>query len=310
MPAKGQRNGYTKNCEWCGKEVYKTKTQYNRNKHHFCSNSCQMKWNHSQVYEMRPCELCGIKFEVRKTSTQKLCSVEWQKKWQKTRTGFLNPKFEGGTKLCAWCGKKYIAGKYKMNSESNRFCCIGCKRAWFANVWSQQDSWKEESRKRAATLLKNNKVITNTSIQIMVNQILDSMKISYENEKVFDFYSVDNYLLESNLIIEVMGDYWHCSPLKFFKVESPIHRRSVRRDKAKRTFILNKYGIKILNLWEYDILNRTEVCRYLIEKYITAHGKIENYNSFNYTLYECNNLILNRDIMYPYFEENRLQLVS
>ena len=212
--------------------------------------------------------------------------------------------------MCEWCGRQYIVGKYKMNSENNRFCCIECKRAWFANVWSQRESWKEESRKRAAALLKNNKAITNTSIQVIVNQILDSMNIPYENERVFDFYSVDNYLPENKLIIEVMGDYWHCSPLKFSKVESPIHRRSVGRDKAKRTFIYNKYGIKILNLWEYDILKRPEVCRYLIKKYIASQGEIENYNSFNYTSCEEKKLTLNRDIIYPYFEENRLQLVS
>jgi hypothetical protein len=32
----------------------------------------------------------------------------------------------------------------------------------------------------------------------------------YLNEKQFQYFAVDNYLEEYNLIIEVMGTYWHC----------------------------------------------------------------------------------------------------
>lgn len=48
-----------------------------------------------------------------------------------------------------------------------------------------------------------------------INDVLDKNKIEYEREYVVRYYSVDNYLINSGLMIEVMGDYWHVSPLKY-----------------------------------------------------------------------------------------------
>ena len=57
--------------------------------------------------------------------------------------------------------------------------------------------------------------ITNTSIQIAINDILDNLNINYQREYPLDYYSCDNFLIDYNIIIEVMGDYWHGSPLKY-----------------------------------------------------------------------------------------------
>ena len=35
------------------------------------------------------------------------------------------------------------------------------------------------------------------------------MGIKFENEYNCKYYSIDNYLLEYNLMIECMGTYWH-----------------------------------------------------------------------------------------------------
>ena len=78
------RTGYYVNCEWCGKEVYQTKTQYNRGKHHYCSNECQFKFQHAQKFEFRKCEICGELYETKKNSTQRFCSPKCQGKWQST----------------------------------------------------------------------------------------------------------------------------------------------------------------------------------------------------------------------------------
>lgn len=66
MAAKGQRTGHYVDCENCGKTVYQTKTQYNRAKHHFCSNKCQKEFQHKLLFEDRKCEICDNVFHVRK----------------------------------------------------------------------------------------------------------------------------------------------------------------------------------------------------------------------------------------------------
>ena len=91
IPAKGQLSGYFIKCENCGKEIYQTKTQYNRAKHHFCSGKCQKDFQHKQCFENRECPICGNIFYVRKKDTQKFCSVACQNEWQKQIVGENNP---------------------------------------------------------------------------------------------------------------------------------------------------------------------------------------------------------------------------
>lgn len=127
--------------------------------------------------------------------------------------------------------------------------------------------------------------------QAIINDVLNDLNINQVREKIFDYYAVDSYLPDYNLIIEVNGDYWHYSPLLDKKrKESKFGTRSVGRDKSKHTYIKNKYGIEILYLWETDILNNLELCKKLILEYIEKNGKLKNYHSFNYVLNSQNQL--------------------
>lgn len=144
---------------------------------------------------------------------------------------------------------------------------------------------------------------TNSMPQIKINNILDENNIVYCNEYVFDFYSVDNYLVDNKLIIEVQGDYWHCNPLTNKNI-NPNQAEAIRRDKAKQTFIRNKYGINILYLWETDIKKHPEMCKQLISEYIKQKGVLLNYHSFNYCLNQDNVLQINKELIIPYQQQN------
>ena len=111
MAQKGQRTGYFIRCENCGKEVYQTKTQYNRGKHHYCSYACQKEFQHKILYEDRECEVCQSLFHVRKKLKQRFCSPDCQKEWQKTNVGSKNTKFQGSIVACDWFGIEYELGK-------------------------------------------------------------------------------------------------------------------------------------------------------------------------------------------------------
>lgn len=111
---------------------------------------------------------------------------------------------------------------------------------------------------------------------------------------------MDNYLTDYNLAIEVMGDYWHCSPLKYTKDNiSDMHKKRIRMDKAKHTYILRYFDIEILYLWESDILSNPKLCEGLINEYINKNGVLENYHSFNYHI-ENGHLSLNDQLIIPY----------
>lgn len=300
LPAKGQLSGYLIKCENCGKEVYQTKTQYNRAKHHFCSVMCQKEYLHKETYEDRICEVCGKNFHIRKKISQRFCSVKCQNVWQTQQVGVLNPNNKKVEIECEYCGKKYYQKLYKTKNGQHNLCSTICRQMWYSKVFSQDENWKNESKKRAVRILENRQIDTNTKPQMLINDILDNMKISYINEQGFKYYAVDNYLDEYNLIIEVMGDFWHCHPLKYNKNNMrDIHRKRIPKDKAKHTYFKNNYKIEILYLWEEDIYNNLDICKLLIDKYIKQNGILENYHSFNYHL-ENNDLVLNNNIIVPY----------
>ena len=128
---RGERSGYYVKCEVCGKEIYKTKTQYSKAKHHFCSNECSSIYHHNNSVENRFCEICGSKFSVSKKSTQRFCSRKCQGKWQSTQIGELNPRMNRIDCNCESCNKpiKIIQGNYNrfkhhFCSEAQTRCCL------------------------------------------------------------------------------------------------------------------------------------------------------------------------------------------
>ena len=287
-------------CENCGKEVYQTKTQYNRAKHHYCSNECQKIFESKNAHEYRKCETCGELFYVRKKNSQRFCSVSCQNIWQTTRVGELNPRTTKKRIKCECCGEMYFVKAYKTQNRQHNFCSTECRRKWYSKTLSQSDTWKEASRSRALSMLENMQLGTNTKPQRLINSMLDDLGIEYVNEKCFEYYAVDNYLPKQNLVIEVMGDFWHCNPVKYSSCSYyEIHKKRIPRDKAKSTYFKNQYGIKILYLWETDIYENPELCRMLVQEYVKKDGILNNYHSFNYHL-KNNALVLNQDIILPY----------
>lgn len=120
--------------------------------------------------------------------------------------------------------------------------------------------------------------------QQIINNVLDNMGINYISEYECRFYLIDHYLTDFNLMIEVQGDFWHCSPLLSKKSNTNGIKGNIVKDKRKHTFIKNKYGIEVLYLWETDVNENLKLCKELIKLYIKNNGMLEDYHSFNYIL--------------------------
>ena len=292
-------------CDNCGNEVVKKKNDYETYKHHFCNLECSKEFKHKNAYEKLTCEICGLEFEAPKRNHQRFCSIRCQSEWQKTNTGLNNAKFSGAVVDCDWCGAQILVGKYNLNLYEHHFCDDNCRQAWYSSVYSQSDEWREESRTRAARIMADNPKSKETKPQRIINSLLDELEIKYQNEKEYTYYAIDNYLIDYNLAIEVMGDFWHANPTVYYAYDelNDIPQKRIIKDKAKHTYILNTENIEILYLWENDIYNRIDVCKDLILEYVTKKGKLDNYHSFNYKL-ENNNLVLNQNIIYPFFQRD------
>lgn len=139
---------------------------------------------------------------------------------------------------------------------------------------------------RWVTLEGTKNSIDTSKPQQMINNLLDEMSIKYIGEYDCKYYLIDQYLTEYNLMIEVQGDFWHCSPLLSNKSNTSGIKNNKLKDKRKHSYIKNNYNIEVLYLWETDVNENIELCKKLIELYIKNNGKLENYHSFNYILNE------------------------
>ena len=273
------------NCAYCGQEIILSPSKYLINKNSYCSNNCYYK-----------------------------------DKSAKTPKGVNSPFYIRIHTKCSCCGKQIDVIPFDYN-KTNKFgdnfnfcsqeCCYKFRSLYYINdkCPAYHRKLSEDSlNKIKLSLIQNTtkKDRLNTKIQVKINELLDSLNIGYYREFIMDFYSMDNYLYDQNLIIEVMGNYWHCNPLIYNETKyliSEKQKKWIANDKAKRTYILNHFYIHILYLWESDINNNIILCQKLIEEYIKNKGILMNYHSFNYYI-EDNMLKLSKNLIIPYQEKN------
>ena len=301
MPRKGEFSGEFVQCMVCGKEVYKDPTRLKRsNGRHFCSVECQGIQRHIDSYEMRKCEVCDTMFEASKKSSKRFCSPRCQSEWQKTQIGAVNKRYDRIHKQCEYCGADIFVIPYRLKDGRKLFCDAKCRQKWYSTVYSQSEEWRIESQKRAVRIL-NSGVMSNinTKPQKIIDDMLSSKSIEFIKEYSVTYYAMDNYLTESGLFIEVMGDFWHCNPLVYDEVKYKQQKAAVRRDKAKHTYVKTKFGKEILYIWESDIIDRPDLCSQLIDLYVNNNGILDNYHSFNYDI-DRDGIFVVSDLVEPY----------
>lgn len=299
--AKAQESKKEVICTNCGKKFMRKLSHVKRHFNQFCSVDCEFEFFHKQRTEQRTCEICSNNFVVPKSSKQRFCSIKCQHRWQTTVLGENHPCFNQKKVKCEYCNKDISVKQYKTINGQHIFCSKLCRQKWFANVWSQTDECRQNSRKVMIDLLTSGKISsTNSKPQKIVDTLLDNMKIKYEREYNITYYTIDNYLLHDNLMIEVQGDYWHGNPNKFNDSLTKQQYKRISRDKAKHTYIRKTFGIEVLYLWENDIYNNLELCEKLVRTYIKMNGKLTNYHSFNYYIDNDSNLCLKGNLVIPY----------
>lgn len=221
---------------------------------------------------------------------------------------------------CANCGNpiKVIPFSYNAtnaDNEHNNFCSHKCywefrskhyvgEKSNFYN-YSPTERQIQKTVEMVLTRKKDDNRL-NSGIQLKVNTFLDDLKIGFEREHIINYYSIDNYLIDSGLMIEVMGDYWHSNPTRYNENKYMLNQtqlKDIRKDKAKHTYIQKYHNVEILYLWETDINKNPELCIKLIQKYLSNNGVLDNYHSFNWHL-DGENIKLNSSIIIPYQDKS------
>lgn len=109
--------------------------------------------------------------------------------------------------------------------------------------------WKKKGFKRSS----NN--ITTSKLEDKFALLLKSLNLYYKRQHRVGYRYYDFYLPEHNLLIEVMGDYWHGNKSKYAKNQlSEMQKKNQFNDKFKRK-LANAAGYKIIEFWETEINN-------------------------------------------------------
>lgn len=279
-------------CSVCGKEfIPKRKDQK------WCCKECKNEYRNSKRRKpvlSKECKFCGKTFNTAKES-QVFCSKECLVKYFDS----VRPKREYKVK-CSECGKDFIASRNKTEKEPLRFCSTKCrdeyrkkhsegiecptchkkfipysKRQKFCSRLCRDiDKYKkfediEFNESFIEHYVKGRKFPTKlTKPHLKVDTYLDELKISYENEIKRGRYSLDIYLNEFNLAVEIMGTYWPCDSRHYAKKGLKYRERAaIEKDKRKRKTLKEKWDIDVLYIWEDEVEN-SELCKQLIQKFI------------------------------------------
>jgi very-short-patch-repair endonuclease len=104
-----------------------------------------------------------------------------------------------------------------------------------------------------------------TKPELKMKEILASLTIPYEHQFRLGNHLYDFYILNTNILIEVDGDFWHGNPKKF----STLYERQIRqKDKdLKNNQLAKDRGFILLRFWEDDVLNNTEEVKNELKKF-------------------------------------------
>jgi G:T-mismatch repair DNA endonuclease (very short patch repair protein) len=257
------------NCGTCGIVILKNKSQTAKITRGiaFCSLAClgvyngKVKTNKIQ----KTCLICNKPYEVIPTQSEKsvACSRKCHSIWQsKYLIGDNANNYRGGnrTKKCICCGEDYECEK-PSQVKTRKFCSKNCKnKYWTENTLHNKEfskAWfigNEKSRMRQAEGKE-------TLPEKLVREWLQENNIEYIQEQgFFRKYFADFFVPKNNIIIEVMGDYWHGNPNIYGNNKKPLNNEQVNRiqkDKEKRSDF-QKFGFKYYEIWESDIYENVD----------------------------------------------------
>jgi G:T-mismatch repair DNA endonuclease (very short patch repair protein) len=297
---KGKRiSSIQKTCDVCGKLFWVKNCDLNRAK--YCSAECRQKSQTINKTTVVSCDYCGKEIRVQnckyKNCNHFFCSTECDNNYKRGKYLKNSITKEERTLVCQNCGKLYEVLPKKI--DVSKFCSRECQREHHKKFLYKTEEYINFRREVSAKVVANMKS-SKTKPHIIISDVLKKLNINNTDEKNFKYYSIDIFLEEYNIPIEIHGDFWHCNPTRYNSSKYDKQKTTIIRDKTKHTYIKKYYDAEILYLWEHDIYNNIELCESLIKHYIN-NSSLDNYNSYNYHLKD-NELRLNNALVASNYE--------
>lgn len=228
-----------KPCEVCNENiVYKYQT---------CSKECQsIKASTERKGKPKPEGFMSNehKFKISKSKMGTVVSKETGDKISKSSTGVSRNK--GKTPML---GKKQTEHqKQKVRERLNKYYADG------------NEPWSKNNKHTSETINKIFSKRPMNKLEKFVSNILDENNIKYTHQFFLNkdgiCKSYDFKIKDTNILLEIDGDYWHGGPSlekHFFKLEE-VKQNDIFKDQLAKD-----NGFNLLRIWESDIYNKPSI---------------------------------------------------
>jgi very-short-patch-repair endonuclease len=274
-----QHNSYRKikvervktTCLYCGKELLVLPNKLLNGKGKYCNRDC--KDSHQKILylgENNPAYGTPISDEHKKSISTHMKKLWTNEEYRNKMKKYLHNFFELN---------KYHFGTDEISKNKRKSTMI--KRYGVPHNWNgkygERNCDKKTLEKYGKTSIQmlteySNYYGKKTDIESLFEDILQELEIPYQlkfriydKEKIdFWFKEYDFLILNTNILIEVDGDYWHGNK-KIFEQLSDFQKSVQENDKIKEMFA-KKNGYEIVRFWGSDIKKNYEEVKNTIKK--------------------------------------------
>lgn len=179
-------------------------------------------------------------------------------------------------------GKKDLLRQYREAQKKKREVkrkALGLEEGQSLGIRNYSEATKTR-RAVKAELFGNKGKMTDTSIEIFVEEILKEKNIEYTPQKAVRFLNYDFYLIKENVLLEIQGDYYHVNPLLYKVPKNRLQREGLEKNKNKEDIASSK-DIPLICIWELAIEKQPDQTKKRLLKAIDDLKNINEYKMIN-----------------------------
>jgi len=150
--------------------------------------------------------------------------------------------------------------EYRINKLHSGF------HKWFDSLTDEE--LEEYARVRTRVLVK----ASSSQLEYKILDVLDALSIPYIHQFWISRKSYDVRIVDTNLLLEINGDYWHCNPTKYREndiVKFPdreIKAKQKWEEDKKKVALAQKYNYNVVTVWEQEINESEDLISLILDK--------------------------------------------
>lgn len=126
-------------------------------------------------------------------------------------------------------------------------------------VWKRVGHRERMSDIRKKWIRKNGYLPQKSGVETVFEELMGQTGLVLFPQYHLDGKFFDFWIEETNILIEVDGDFYHCNPNSRHKIPLyDVQRKNIENDKVKLE-VAERNGYRLIRFWESDIINNPQL---------------------------------------------------